>query len=419
MSELIDNRAFRIRTLKHIIKQLHAGAAPDAVRSRLTELVRETDATEIAAMEQELMAEGMAVEEIKSMCDLHSQVLRDLVVEKQERVNLPGHPADTFKRENEAIHETAAEMHAVIEKIAALQDSAHPDGLLDRWRSLFNNLMDIDKHYLRKENVLFPFLEKHGITGPSKVMWAKDDEVREMLKTLGEALAARDAAAGEWKVIADTLALPALRAIEEMIFKEEKILLPIALDTLSEEEWGEVWSHSPELGWCLVEPREGYAPPAAVGPNQTVELPKERAVLFPTGSLTFDQLLGVFSTLPVDITFVDAEDRVRFFSEGPDRVFSRSKAVIGRKVQHCHPPRSVEAVERILSDFRSGRQSVADFWINFRGRFVFISYFAVRGADGKYLGTLEVTQDLTRFRSLQGERRLLQYDIPAGQESMA
>jgi hypothetical protein len=121
-------------------------------------------------------------------------------------------------------------------------------------------------------------------------------------------------------------------------------------------------------------------------------------------------LLGIFQTLPVDLTFVDAEDRVAFFSEGPDRVFARSRAIIGRKVQHCHPPRSVHVVDQILDDFRSGRQSVAEFWIEFHGRFVHIRYFAVRNEKQEYIGTLEVTQDLTRLRRLEGERRLLEYE---------
>jgi hypothetical protein len=133
-------------------------------------------------------------------------------------------------------------------------------------------------------------------------------------------------------------------------------------------------------------------------------------VVLPTGALGLEQLKAIFATLPVDITFVDAENRVRFFSEGPNRVFARPKAILGRLVQHCHPPGSVGVVERILSDFRSGRQDVAEFWIDFKGRFAHIRYFALRDEGGVYLGTLEVTQDLTRERSLQGERRLLQYE---------
>jgi DUF438 domain-containing protein len=139
-------------------------------------------------------------------------------------------------------------------------------------------------------------------------------------------------------------------------------------------------------------------------------------IQFPTGHLSLDQLRAIFSTLPLDVTFVDADDRVAFYSEGPDRIFARSKAVIGRKVQKCHPPRSVHIVERILKDFREGRQNVAEFWIQFFGRFVHIRYFAVHGEDNRYLGTLEVTQDLTRLRTLEGERRLLQFESEAAEE---
>lgn len=190
--------------------------------------------------------------------------------------------------------------------------------------------------------------------------------------------------------------------------KEEQILFPMSADTLTEEDWGEIWLASPRYGWCLVEPRRGYQPPAQVV-QKGLEIDAKQGIHLPTGNLTLQQLMGIFETLPVDITFVDADDRVAFFSEGPDRVFARSRAVIGRKVQNCHPPKSVDTVDRILHDFRAGTQSVAEFWIEMHGRFVHIRYFAVRDEDRTYLGTLEVTQDLTRLRALQGERRLLEY----------
>jgi uncharacterized protein len=126
-----------------------------------------------------------------------------------------------------------------------------------------------------------------------------------------------------------------------------------------------------------------------------------------TGHVSVEQLTAVLSTLPLDLTFVDSEDRVAFFSEGPDRIFARSKAIIGRKVQHCHPPRSADTVNKILEDFRSGRENVAEFWINFHGKFVHIRYFAVRDTQGGYLGTVELTQDIAPLRGLQGEKRLL------------
>ena len=409
MSEVIDNRAHRIRTLKEIIRHLHAGQPPEQVKGRLREMVRETDYSEIVAMEQELMAEGMPVEEVQSMCDLHSQVTREVLVQLPARAVPPGHPADTFRRENEALRGVVKKMRDAMAGIAALDDAARADTLLLEWRQAYNDLMDIDKHYQRKEHALFSALERHGITGPSKVMWAKDDEVRGLLKNLGAALGQQDATAGEWKLVAATIADAALSAVEEMIYKEENILLPMCLDAFTEDDWAEIWASSPRYGWCLVVPREGYRPAAPVV-KEGVALPASEAVMLPTGNLTVEQLAAIFSTLPVDLTFVDADDRVAFFSEGPDRVFARSRAIIGRKVQHCHPPRSVEVVDRILSDFREGRQNVAEFWIHFTGRFVHIRYFAVRDGEGRYTGTLEVTQDLTKIKTLEGERRLLEYN---------
>lgn len=134
---------------------------------------------------------------------------------------------------------------------------------------------------------------------------------------------------------------------------------------------------------------------------------QDDAVSLPTGSIRFNELMHLLNTLPVDMTFVDAEDRVRYFSNSKDRVFLRTKAIIGRKVQNCHPPDSVDVVENILAAFRDGTRDDFDFWINFQGKFVLIRYFAVRDNEGKYLGTLEVTQDITETRKLEGERRLL------------
>ena len=398
MSELIDNRANRIRTLKGIIQHLHAGGDPEKVKGQLREMVRQTDYSEIVAMEQELLAEGMPVAEIQSMCDLHSQVTRDVLVPLPAPSIPPGHPVDTFQRENEALRKAVAEARAAMEE-------AEP---VPGFRQAYNDLMDIDKHYQRKEHTLFSCLERHGITGPSKVMWAKDDEVRRLLKQLGAALGGHGAPAGDWK----PAAAAALAAVEEMIYKEENILLPMCRNAFTEEEWAEIWAASPRYGWCLVEPRTGYRPPEASIP-EALRLPTAEAIQLPTGSLSVEQLTALFSTLPVDITFVDAEDRVRFFSEGPDRVFARSKAIIGRKVQHCHPPRSVDVVDRILDDFRAGRQKVAEFWIHFHGKFVHIRYFPVRSEAGAYLGTLEVTQEGSGIRPLQGERRPLQDDEAA------
>jgi DUF438 domain-containing protein len=415
MSEWIDNRTRRIGSLKAIIKGLHQGVAPEQVKAQLTTLIRETDASEIAAMEQQLIREGTRVEEIQSMCDLHHAVVRDITKNNADVDVPPGHPVDTFRRENEALRKAVGAVRTVTAELAMMSADAPAEELTVRLRTALNDLMDIEKHYQRKEHLLFSCLERHGITGPGKVMWAKDDEVRASLKVLGKAVTAAGPTVRECRAAVESTALKAMLAVEGMMDKEEHILLPMSLQTLTEQEWGEIWQQSPRYGWCLVEPREGYTPPMSRGATASpavMEIRGNGDVVLPTGTLTIEQLVGMFSTLPVDVTFVDADDRVRFFSEGPDRVFPRSKAIIGRKVQNCHPPKSVDTVERILSDFREGRQDTAEFWIQMRGKFVHIRYLAVRNGMGNYLGTLEVTQELTRLRSLQGERRLLEYDPP-------
>ena len=410
MSELIDNRAHRISVLKEIIQHLHAGAAPDLVKERLRTLVGETDATEIMAMEQQLMAEGMPVEEVQSMCDLHSQVTRDVLVQIAPPPSIePGHPVDTFRRENAALQQAIVTMRGIFAEIANVDANADAWEIVLRLRRSANDLMDLDKHYQRKEHALFSCLERHGITGPSKVMWAKDDDVRNLLKQMNQAAHDCGSAVAEARQFITRYAEPALSAVEEMIFKEENILLPMSLQTLTQNEWAEIWSASPQYGWCLVEPQTGYLPAAAAG-AATGTMPEDGTIMMPTGHVSVEQLTAVLSTLPLDLTFVDADDRVAFFSEGPDRIFARSKAIVGRKVQHCHPPRSADTVNKILDDFRSGRQNVAEFWIDFRGKFVHIRYFAVRNAEGAYLGTVELTQDLAPLRQLSGERRLLAYE---------
>ena len=421
-------RRQRLEALKGIIRKLHAGESPDTVRAALRSIVRQTTAEEIAAMEQELMSEGISADEIQSMCDLHSSLVREILAQAGQEV-APGHPVDTFRRENAALRERMAHLRAVASGMVSSSDPGAREEALYELRQITNDLFDVEKHYQRKEQLLFPYLERRGVTGPTTVMWGKDDEARTLLKGLAQGLAGMTRLIGEEKALLQQQAEPALAALEEMIVKEEQILLPMAMQKLSAEEWGEIWRQSPEYGWCLVEPREGYAPPKAAGRAEAGHeasaqkaqeapqmmpgaegLPGGRA-RFATGQLTVAQLTALFGALPVDLTFVDADDRVAFFSPG-ERVFPRSRAILGRRVQQCHPPKSVATVERILSDFRAGRQSVAEFWIEMRGRFVHIRYFAMRDDAGGYLGTLEVVQDATRIRSLSGQQRLLQYGTP-------
>ena len=410
MSEILAKTLPRLEIMKKLIRRLHEGAPVEEVRLEFQNLVRQTDAREIAIMEQQLLAEGLPVHDLCQMCDLHSQVVME-TLPKETFSFPPGHPVDTFSKENRAILQLVQQLENLLRRWQEAASQENCAQLCLEVLQGFHLLQDIDKHYKRKEYLLFPILERHGITGPSQVMWAKDDQVRQKLSQISQELRSwcsqQNGVPPEQVFL---LAQDVLAAVVEMVNKEERILLPMAVKTLTPEEWAEIWQESPQFGWCLVEPGTSYQPSVAQDGKSDREDLSDGVIPLPTGRLRVEQLLGLLRALPVDITFVDEDDRVVYFSDGPDRIFDRNVTILGRKVQHCHPPKSVHVVEQILNDFRSGRQSVAEFWINFRGKFVHIRYFAVRDPQGKYLGTLEVTQDVTRIRTLEGERRLLQYD---------
>lgn len=414
MSELIHDQQRRMALLKHMILQLHGGEAPDAVRPQLIRLLGRVPYDEVVAVEQELIREGMPTEEILKFCDLHKLALNPSLQPDEERRVPPGHPVDVMRAENRALGWELDAVRALLDQVATLDEGADATELLHDLRVRFNALMDVEKHYLRKEHLLFPFLEKHGITGPPTVMWGKHDEARALLKGAVETLAAAPGAtAAEARALAPLVLEPALEAIAGMIDKEQQILLPMCLDTLADDEWGAIAAGSAELGYCLVVPEVEWRPAGA--------LPAEAGggdgrVRLPSGSFTTAQLEAVLNTIPFDITFVDADDTVRYFSEGRERIFARTRAIIGRKVEYCHPPKSVAIVQKILSDFREGRESHAQFWIELGGKFLCIEYFALRDEAGKFLGTLEVSQDLTAKRALTGQQRLLNYVKEGGHE---
>ncbi len=408
MSEFLADRQAKIERMKEIIRSLHQGTPVEEVREKFRTLVAYTDPHEIAAMEEQLLAEGIPVGELCQMCDLHSQVVRETIAPQQLDFP-PGHPVDTFRRENQAILNLVDEIGKQLQLWAKTVDSEEAHKICLRILEGINRLQDIDKHYKRKEYCLFPYLERHGITGPSQVMWAKDDQIRQKLNRFSESLRS-SCPHVDSRQRAELMrsGQDMLAEVVEMVQKEEDILLPLAARTLSEEEWQAIWAQSPQYGWCLIAPETTYRPAPAAQLRRGES--EAGAIEFPTGQLTKEQLVAILRTLPIDITFVDENDRVAYFSDGPERIFDRNIAILRRKVQHCHPPKSVHVVEQILEDFRSGRQNVAEFWINFQGKFVHIRYFAVRDEAGRYLGTLEVTQDATRIRGLEGERRLLQYE---------
>jgi PAS domain S-box-containing protein len=407
MSESINNSGDRKALLKHMILQLHEGIAPEDVRKQLVKLLSKIPYNEVVEVEQELIAEGLPETEVLRLCDVHTEALEGHIDLSGMKIAPPGHPVDTFKKENQELRKVVTKLQELFENAEELYRTVGAESYNNRVKGLFNSLMDVDKHYRRKENLLFPFLERYGITGPPKVMWGKHDETRDLLKNALRALDLPAATADQMKLKTDLHLRQAAKAISDMIMKEEEILLPMTLDKLTESDWYEIYRQTNEIGYCLYDPDVEWKP-EGITPVQTGRAEGD-AVKLPSGSFSVSELLALLNTMPVDITFVDKNDRVKYFSQGKERIFDRNRAIIGRDVRMCHPPSSVHVVEKILNDFKSGNETTAAFWIQMQGRFIHIEYFALRDPDGNYLGVLEVSQDLTEKRSLQGEQRILSY----------
>ncbi|MBI2604677.1 MAG: DUF438 domain-containing protein [Deltaproteobacteria bacterium] len=386
------NKRERQAILKQIIGDLHNGATVEDAKRRFTELVKTIDAAEIANLEQSLIADGMPESEITRLCDVHVKVFEDSLSGGGKAEAPVGHPVNTFMRENRVAEEICERLGTALQEPKTGAD----------YQSLVSELREIDKHYLRKEMQLFPLLEKHNISGPSRVMWAFHDETRRQLKKLHELAAA---GYGSDLVFAGR---PLIRAIKDMIYKEEYILFPMCLETLSAEEWKTVRHGEEEIGFAWIGAVTGPAGTSAIA--QTANGFGVMAGLqVDTGVLSLDQIRLIFTHLPVDLSFVNEKDEVLFYSGQKERIFPRSPGVIGRKVQNCHPAASVHIVNEILDEFRKGTKEVAEFWIQYRGRFIHIQYFAVRDPGKNYRGCLEVTQDVTAIRKLEGERRILDW----------
>ncbi|MBY9078682.1 DUF438 domain-containing protein [Paenibacillus sp. HN-1] len=420
MSELINNReaqaperSERQQMLMDIIKELHAGKDVEEVKARFQEATLNVSVSEISELEHALMTEeGIPVSEVQRLCSVHTAVFKGSIEEIHRSSNpeeQPGHPVHTFKLENREL-----------EKLTGFRLELHKDkfghddspAVIYKLLEDLNLLMDIDKHYSRKENLLFPYLEKYGVYGPTKVMWGVDDNIRSAIKDAKAMLTTYEG--GREEVIAALELI--IKEVNEMIFKEENILLPMALEKLTEDEWVKIAGESESIGFCLTAPEKEWIPERApepavstdssAGTGAGAEAP-QGFIRFETGIVSVQQLELILNHLPVDITFIDENDVVRYFSHGKERIFARTKAVIGRTVQNCHPPQSVHVVEKLLEDFKSGRKDAEDFWIQIKDKFVYIRYFAVRDEEGRYTGTLEFTQNIAPIRALEGQKRIM------------
>ncbi|RPJ05575.1 MAG: DUF438 domain-containing protein [Spirochaetaceae bacterium] len=396
----------RKETVKDIIKSLHRGLSAESAAERVRKEVGTINALELSRIEQELLNEGVPVSEIQLFCNVHAIIFADALTNgymsgqttaEDKIAGKPSHPVELFRSENKKLFEFADILKSIF-AASAISESSMQKDQMNNLRSSFSL---VEQHYQKKEQILFPFLEKHGFPGPSKVMWGKHDEIRGLIKQFVDA-AGKAFLSGKLSDVDRKLAAKLSEEIAGMAEKEEKILLPTSMDKLEASEWETVQrsfvSFSGETGPAYKTGNSGNSHENSPAISGEIQLP--------SGSVSVNELMTILNTLPVDISFVDANDSVRYFSETKDRIFPRPRSVIGRNVENCHPPKSLDAVKRIVSAFRDGKKDHEDFWINLKERFILIRYFALRDSERNYLGTLEVSQDLTQLRALTGEKRL-------------
>lgn len=418
MTEALGREETKRTMLKELIRQLHAGAKPEELKERFKDALAGLTPPEIAQMEEELIQEGVPREKIELLCGLHLEVFRE-ALEKEKPLAPAGHPVQILMAEHSLLLENAGRLQRAAEELTGQR---HPEeatwGQIKAAAEIFRRS---ESHYLREENVLFPYLEKRGITQPPAIMWSEHNRIRDLKKEFYHCLQEAEEDFLAWKDRIHQLAATLSQMLSEHFYKENSILFPTSLRVIASEEWPQIRHQFDELGYGLLEPAPFAPVPSQVGappqsqtppatpPRAAEEPAAERGekIRLETGDFTLAELEAVLNSLPVDITFVDTQNTVRYFNQPRERIFARAKAVLGRRVERCHPEKSLHVVQQIIDDFRQGKRDMAQFWLRLQGRLILIRYFPVRDRLGNYLGVLEASQDITEIQKLTGEKRLL------------
>lgn len=309
-----------------------------------------------------------------------------------------GHPISIYFQEKELIVQLLKELK-----------ETNPETERQKFFNIFNHLEIIKRRFERKENQLFPYLEKRGWNGPSQAMWSFHDNLREQFRLLSVKLEQRDVAG-----VKENIPF-LLSGLYRLLAVEESVLFPKALEILDKEDWENVRKGEEEIGWMLSKtpapfPEEQYIHPSKDTTSRDLPFSTLDRAHYDQGYMTVDQVNLLLKTMPLDITYVDENDRVIFYNRGEERLFPRSAGIIGREVRFCHPPKSVGTVIRILEEFKKGTKNESSFWITIKGRLIYIRYFAIRDEQKNYRGVIEMSQDITDIKQIEGEKRLLNWD---------
>lgn len=391
----------RQQAILKILNFIQDGGELEEAKKMFQAAFDQVDVAEITTAERELIAQGLDPRKIQYLCNVHADVFKGNIKENKENSEFekPGHPVHTFKLENMVLKSLIND--ALLPDLAKWEKG--DKGVLSKLRQELKDLAKIHYHYARKETSMFPIMTKYGITAPPKVMWGVDDKIRKLIGQANLFISQKDINKAEVsKAIKETA-----HEVLEMIFKEEEIMLPMIDEVASEEDWGNVKNEEEQIGYTLIQKPMNWKPkekPKSDGPISIDKL-SSLALNFAEGSLNLEQLSAILDLLPFALTFIDENDKVAYFGGGAN-IFPHSKNALGNSVYSCHLPESVPRVKKIFDDFHQGKKDKYEFWFKPRhmGRYLYLQYFTVR-KDNKYLGCLEVAQDVTDIRNWKTEKK--------------
>lgn len=393
----------RQQALLKILHYIQDGGDFTEAKKMFQESFDKVDVSEITAAERELIAQGLDPRKIQYLCNVHADVFKGNIKENAANPDFatPGHPVNTLKQENVVIKSLVNDY--LLPNLKKWEKD-HSEQTLSKIKQALSDLATIGKHYARKETSFFPLMTKYGITAPPQVMWGVDDKIRRLIKEANNVVNENDVDPAKLRKIIDEVSHEVL----EMIFKEEEIMVPMIDEVASPADWGNVKDEEKQIGYTLINPPMNWKPkeePKTAGPLSVDHL-SSLFINFKEGALNLEQLSAILDLLPFALTFVDENDKVAYFGGGA-AIFPHSKNAIGNSVFSCHTPESKPIVEKIFQDLHSGKKKVVTYWFKPKmlGRMLYLRYYAVHNKDGKYLGCLEVAEDITDIQKLSGQKK--------------
>ena len=381
----------RQEKLKELMLRLHQGEKEEIIQEEFNHYFDSISPYEIQVMERNLMQEGITYEEIMRLCKIHASLMSAKVEAGEEMPDFEkeGHPVMVLKKENLALRGAIDRIERLLQAYVSSKD----EDLLKGLKRQISLLDQFENHYLRKEYALFPIMESKGITAPPKVMWGVHDEIREIYKNFKQAF---DEQADD---VMDQF-LAAKEELLEMIFKEENILIPMVAQAFHVDDWEKMAQDTPQYGYCIVTPEAEWKVEKKASTVQSKEEIQETGdIPLSTGSLSLEQLDLLLNLLPMELSFVDKDNIVKYYNEGngEEKIFKRTKSAIGRDVINCHPPKSHAIVKQLFEQLRSGQKEKEEMWFKKEDKMIHVTYHAVRNAQGEYMGVLEYVQNIAPY----------------------